>query len=143
MSRGVNKVILLGNLGEDPQVREGKSGNFTTFTLATSSSYKDASGQEQSTTEWHDLVAYKRIGEIIAQYLRKGSKVFIEGTLSTRTWQDQQTGQDRSKTSIVVREMQMLDSKGGGKKQSDERFVIHPPKNQAGAKADGPPPWER
>jgi single-strand DNA-binding protein len=139
MSRGINKVILVGNLGDDPQVRQGKSGNFTTFSVATSSSYKDATGQEQSNTEWHDLVAYKRIGEICGQYLKKGSKVYIEGSLSTRTWQDQQTGQDRSKTSIVVREMQMLDSKGGG----GQSYNKPAQKQSYGEGNRERPPWEQ
>lgn len=139
MSRGINKVILVGNLGDDPQVRQGNAGNFTTFSVATSSSYKDASGQEQSNTEWHDLVAYKRTGEIVAQYLKKGSKVYIEGSLSTRTWQDQQTGQDRSKTSIVVREMQMLDSKGGG----GQSYNKPASKQSYGEGNRERPPWEQ
>jgi len=139
MSRGINKVILVGNLGDDPQVRQGKSGNFTTFSVATSSSYKDATGQEQSNTERHDLVAYKRIGEICGQYLKKGSKIYVEGSLTTRTWQDQQTGQDRSKTSIVVREMQMLDSKGGG----GQSYNKPAPKQSYGEGNRERPPWEQ
>lgn len=139
MSRGINKVILVGNLGDDPQVRQGKSGNFTTFSVATSSSYKDATGQEQSNTEWHDLVAYKRIGEICGQYLKKGSKIYVEGSLTTRTWQDQQTGQDRSKTSIVVREMQMLDSKGGGGQSYNKPAL----KQSYGEGNRERPPWEQ
>lgn len=139
MSRGVNKVILLGNLGDDPQVRQGKTGSFVTFSLATSSGYKDATGQEQTNTEWHDLVAYKRIGEIISKFLKKGSKVYIEGALRTRTWQDQQTGHDRSKTSIVVSEMQMLDSKGGG----GQSYNKSASKQLYGEGNRERPPWEQ
>lgn len=139
MSRGINKVILVGNLGDDPKVRQGNAGNFVTFSLATSSSYKDADGQEQSNTEWHDLVAYKRISEIIAQYLTKGSKVYIEGSLRTRHWKDPQTGQAHSKTNIVVREMQMLDSKGGGG-QSYNKLAS---KQSYGEGNRERPPWEQ
>ena len=111
MSKGINKAILVGNLGNDPEIRQGKSGSFTTCSLATSSSWKDANGQEQSKTEWHNVVAYGRLGEIMGQYLKKGSKIYVEGSIRTSQWRDD-NGQDRYSTQIVAREMQMLDSKG-------------------------------
>ena len=111
MSKGINKAILVGNLGNDPEIRQGKSGSFTTCSVATSSGWKDANGQEQSKTEWHNVVAYGRLGEIMGQYLKKGSKIYVEGSIRTSQWRDD-NGQDRYSTQIVAREMQMLDSKG-------------------------------
>jgi len=115
MARGVNKVILIGNLGQDPEVKYMPNGNaVTNITVATSESWKDKNtGQQQERTEWHRVVAFRRLAEIIGEYLRKGSKVYIEGKLQTRKWQDQ-SGQDRYTTEIVANDMQMLDSRGGG-----------------------------
>lgn len=114
-SRGVNKVILVGNLGKDPEVRYMPNGNaVANFTVATSESWKDQQGQMQERTEWHNIVMYRRLAEIAGEYLKKGSKVYLEGKLQTSKWQDQQTGQDRYKTEINVNEMQMLDSRGQG-----------------------------
>ncbi|MEI6858203.1 MAG: single-stranded DNA-binding protein [Shewanella sp.] len=114
-SRGVNKVILVGNLGKDPEVRYMPNGNaVANFTVATSESWKDQQGQQQERTEWHNIVMYRRLAEIAGEYLRKGSKVYIEGKLQTSKWQDQTTGQDRYKTEINANEMQMLDSRGQG-----------------------------
>jgi len=114
-SRGVNKVILIGNLGADPEVRYMPSGGaVATLRLATSETWKDKqTGQTQERTEWHRVTLYQRLGEIAGEYLRKGSKVYIEGSLRTRKWQGQD-GQDRYTTEIVGNEMQMLDSRGGG-----------------------------
>ncbi len=117
-SRGVNKVILVGNLGKDPEVRYMPNGNaVANFTVATSESWKDQQGQMQERTEWHNIVMYRRLAEIAGEYLKKGSKVYLEGKLQTSKWQDQQTGQDRYKTEINVNEMQMLDSRGQGGQQ--------------------------
>nr|AAB57886.1 single stranded DNA-binding protein [Shewanella sp. F1A] len=116
-SRGVNKVILVGNLGKDPEVRYMPNGNaVANFTVATSESWKDQQGQQQERTEWHNIVMYRRLAEVAGEYLKKGSKVYIEGKLQTSKWQDQATGQDRYKTEINANEMQMLDSRaqGGG-----------------------------
>ncbi|WP_133405572.1 single-stranded DNA-binding protein [Parashewanella tropica] len=114
-SRGVNKVILVGNLGRDPEVRYMPNGNaVANFTIATSETWKDQQGQQQERTEWHNIVMYRRLAEIAGEYLKKGAKVYIEGRLQTSKWQDQQTGQDRYKTEIVGNEMQMLDSRQGG-----------------------------
>jgi len=114
MARGVNKVILVGNLGGDPEVRYMPSGGaVTNVTIATSESWKDRNtGQQQERTEWHRVVFFNRLAEIAGEYLRKGSKVYVEGSLRTRKWQDQ-SGQDKYTTEIVAAEMQMLDSRGG------------------------------
>ena len=114
MARGVNKVILIGNLGADPETRFMPSGGaVTNVRLATSETWKDKqSGQMQERTEWHRVVFFNKLGEIAGEYLKKGSKVYIEGKLQTRKWQDQ-SGQDRYTTEIVANEMQMLDSRGG------------------------------
>lgn len=115
MARGINKVILIGNLGQDPETRYMPSGGaVTNITVATSESWKDKqTGQQQERTEWHRIVFFNRLAEIAGEYLRKGSKVYIEGSLRTRKWQDKNTGQDRYTTEIVGNEMQMLDSRGG------------------------------
>lgn len=114
MARGINKVILIGNVGVDPDVRYLPNGNaVTTLSLATSESWKDkTTGEKQDRTEWHRVVCFNRLGEIAGEYVRKGSKLYIEGSLRTRKWQDQQ-GQDRYTTEIVASDIQMLDSKGG------------------------------
>ena len=115
MARGINKVIIVGNLGQDPETRYMPSGNaVTNINVATSESWKDKqTGQQQERTEWHRVVMFNKLGEIAGQYLKKGSKVYIEGSLRTRKWQGQD-GQDRYTTEIVANEMQMLDSRGGG-----------------------------
>jgi len=114
MARGINKVILIGNLGKDPEVKYMPSGDpVTTITVATSETWKDkSSGENVEKTEWHRVVFFKRLAEIAGEYLKKGSKVYIEGRLQTRKWQGQD-GQDRYTTEIVANEMQMLDSRGG------------------------------
>jgi single-strand DNA-binding protein len=115
MARGVNKVILVGNLGADPETRSMPSGmTVTNIRIATSESWKDkTSGAQQERTEWHSIALFGRLGEIAAEYLRKGSQVFIEGKLRTRKWQDKQ-GNDRFTTEIVADNMQMLGGRGGG-----------------------------
>lgn len=120
MARGINKVILIGNLGKDPEVRYTPSGlAVANITIATSEGWKDKqSGEMQEKTEWHRVVFYQRLAEIAGEYLRKGSKVYVEGRLQTRKWQDKNTGQDRYTTEIIASEMQMLDSKGGGSADS-------------------------
>lgn len=114
-SRGVNKVILIGNLGQDPESRAMPSGKaVTNLRLATSETWRDKqTGENKEATEWHTVVMFDRLAEIAKDYLRKGSKIYIEGRLRTRKWQDK-AGQDRYSTEIVANEMQMLDSKGGG-----------------------------
>ena len=112
-SRGVNKVILVGNLGQDPEVRYTPSGAaVTNLTIATSESWRDKqTGEQKERTEWHRVVMYARLAEIAGEYLRKGSKVYLEGRLQTREWQDQ-SGQKRYTTEIIAGELQMLDSRG-------------------------------
>jgi single-strand DNA-binding protein len=115
MARGINKVILVGNLGADPETRAMPSGTtVANLRIATSESWRDKqSGEQQERTEWHRVVLFGRLGEIAAEYLKKGSQVYIEGSLRTRKWQDKQ-GQERYSTEIVGNDMQMLGGRGGG-----------------------------
>ncbi len=114
MARGVNKVILVGNLGKDPEVRYMPSGGaVANVTIATSEQWKDKqTGEQKERTEWHNVVFYQRLAEIVGEYLKKGSQVYVEGSLRTRKWQDKE-GRDRWTTEIVANEMQMLGSRGG------------------------------
>lgn len=115
MARGVNKVILVGTLGNDPEVKYMPNGGaVTNLSIATNEAWTDKNtGQKQERTEWHRIVAFRRLAEIMGEYLRKGSQVYIEGKLQTRKWQDQ-SGQDRYTTEIVANEMQMLGGRSGG-----------------------------
>jgi single-strand DNA-binding protein len=112
---GVNKVIIVGNLGNDPEVRYSNNGAaIANISVATSDSWKDKNtGERQERTEWHRVTLFNRLGEVAGEYLKKGSKVYIEGKLQTRKWQDPQ-GNDRYSTDIIADQMQMLDSRGGG-----------------------------
>ena len=114
MARGINKVIIVGNLGQDPETRYMPSGAaVTNFTVATTESWKaKQSGEQKERTEWHRVAMFNRLAEIAAEYLRKGSQVYIEGKLRTRKWQGQD-GQDRYTTEIIADEMQMLGGRGG------------------------------
>ena len=115
MARGVNKAIIVGNLGRDPEVRYTANGSaVANVTVATSESWKDKqSGERQERTEWHRVVFFGRLAEIAEEYLKKGSQVYIEGSIRTQKWQDKESGQDRYTTEIVARDMQMLGSRGG------------------------------
>jgi single-strand DNA-binding protein len=115
MARGINKVILVGNLGADPETRYMPSGSaVTNLSVATSESWKDKqTGEQKDRTEWHKVVMFDRLAEIAAEYLRKGSQVYIEGKLQTRKWQDRD-GNDRWTTEVRASEMQMLGGRGGG-----------------------------
>jgi len=150
MARGVNKVILIGNLGRDPEVRYSPNGSaVANCTLATTESWKDKnSGEKQEKTEWHRVVFFGRLAEIAGEYLKKGSQIYIEGRLQTRKWQDKE-GQDRYTTEIVANEMQMLGSRGGQGAPSENFNQDQPhesapagsaakaaPKSKAGAGAD-------
>lgn len=150
MARGINKVILIGNLGQDPEVRFSQGGTaVATLNIATSDSWLDRnSGQRQERTEWHRVILFKKTAEIAQQYLRKGAKVYIEGRLQTRKWQDQ-SGQDRYTTEIVANDMQMLDSVGqqqtpqkGGYQQPPQNLqrggYQQPPPNNSGYGAQQP-----
>jgi len=113
-SRGVNKVILVGNLGNDPEVRYMPNGNaVANLSIATSESWKDQQGQPQERTEWHKVTMYRRLAEIAGEYLKKGSQIYLEGKLQTRKWQDQ-SGNDRYTTEVIADMMQMLGGRGEG-----------------------------
>ncbi len=120
MARGINKVILIGNLGNDPEVRYmPQGGAVANITVATSESWTDkATNERKEQTEWHRVVIYQRLAEIAGEYLRKGSKVYIEGRLKTRKWQDQQ-GVERYTTEIIANDLQMLDGRGDGQGQGN------------------------
>ena len=130
MARGINKVILIGNLGRDPETRYTQDQRpVTNFSVATSESWRDRNTNEQhEQTEWHDIVCFARLAEICGEYLRKGSKVYIEGRLQTRSWEGQD-GQKRYRTEVIARDMQMLDSRGA-------------PAGGGGGGYDQPPPRE-
>jgi single-strand DNA-binding protein len=120
---GVNKVILVGNLGADPEVRYTNSGSaVTSFRIATSEEWRDKnSGEKQSRTEWHRIVAFGRLGEICGEFLHKGKQVYVEGRLQTRSWEDKD-GNTRYTTEIVAREMQMLGSAGRDRREEPSSF---------------------
>ena len=134
MSKGVNKAIIVGNLGADPETRSLPSGNaVTNLSVATSETWKDKqTGEKRENTEWHRIVIFGKLAEIAGQYLTKGSKVYLEGRLQTRKWQDRD-GHDRYTTEIVANEMQMLDSK----QQSAGGSGSNQPRNPG---PGGPPP---
>lgn len=123
MARGINKVILVGHLGRDPEVRYAASGSaIANVTIATSESWKDKnSGEKQERTEWHRVVFFNRLAEIVSEYLKKGAQIYVEGRLQTRKWQDKD-GNDRYTTEIVANEMQMLGSRGGGGAPADSGY---------------------
>lgn len=118
---GINKVILLGNLGADPEVRTTAGGDaVATISIATSDSWKDKnSGEDQQKTEWHRVVFFRRMAEVVGQYLKKGSSVYIEGQLQTNSYEDKNTGEKKYSTQIVARDMQMLGGKNNSETQSD------------------------
>ena len=131
MAHGINKVILVGNVGQDPEIRYTPQGAaVANLSVATSESWKDKNtGEQQEKTEWHRVVAFRRLAEIIGEYVNKGSKVYIEGKLQTRKWQDN-NGQDRYTTEIVANEMQMLGSRGRNDDSVGEEFAA--PSGNAG-----------
>ncbi|MFL2691886.1 MAG: single-stranded DNA-binding protein [Gammaproteobacteria bacterium] len=120
MSNGVNKVFIIGNLGADPEIKYTQAGSpVANLSIATSESWKDKnSGDQQEKVEWHRVVMFSRLAEIAEQYLKKGSKIFVEGKLQTRDWEDSE-GKKRYTTEVVAREMTMLDSRSGGVAQAD------------------------
>jgi single-strand DNA-binding protein len=136
MARGINKVILVGNLGSDPEVRYTASGDaVANVNVATAESWKDKqTGEKQERTEWHRVVMFKRLGEIAGEYLKKGSQVYIEGKLQTRKWQDK-SGNDRYTTEIVANDMQMLGSRGGSSAYNNDSA---PPPAKAATASGGP-----
>lgn len=121
MAKGVNKVFLLGNVGKDPEIRATQGGmTIASFTLATADRQKDAQGNWQDKTEWHNLVAFARTAEIVRDYVKKGTPIFVEGKIQTRSWDDKESGQKRYKTEILVNELSLLGGGGGGGRQSGE-----------------------
>ena len=108
MGKCVDKVILLGHAGKDPQAHILPGGTLVNLSLATSERFKDNRGEWQERTEWHSLVGYQRIGEILRDYVRKGSRIFVEGELRTRSWADRETGQQKFRTEVVVHELSLL-----------------------------------
>jgi single-strand DNA-binding protein len=143
MARGINKVILVGNLGQDPQSRAMPSGKaVVNLRIATTDQWRDKqTGENKENTEWHTVVMFDRLAEVAAEYLRKGSQVYIEGKLRTRKWQDKE-GTDRYSTEIVANEMQMLGGRGGGggggggyEREASPRAASGPAGGSAGAGA--------
>jgi len=134
MARGINKVILVGNLGADPETRYTPSGSaVTNIRLATSESWKDKqTGEQQERTEWHRVVFFDRLAEIAAEYLRKGSQVYVEGSIQTRKWQDQ-SGQDRYTTEIKARDMTMLGGRAGAGAPAGGDYQSRPKAQQPAA----------
>ena len=137
MARGINKVILIGNLGNDPDIRYTASGAaVANISLAPAESWRDKeSGEQQERTEWHRIVFFGRLAEIVGEYLRKGSQIYVEGRLQTRKWQDKE-GNDRYTTEIVANEMQMLGSRSGG----SANYESSPAPSQNNAPAPQPEP---
>ncbi len=114
MPKSVNKVILVGNIGKDPDVKYTPSGlPVAKFSMATNERYKDKSGNWQDRTEWHNLIAWQRLAEIVGEYVKKGSKVYIEGRLQTSNWEDKQSGEKKYRTEIVVNDLVLLDRANG------------------------------
>ncbi len=124
MPKSVNKVILVGNVGKDPEVRYSQSGTpVANFSLATNERFKDRSGEWQDRTEWHNIVAWQRLAEIVGEYVAKGSKVYIEGKLQTTSWEDRQSGERKYRTEIVARDLLLLGPRehAGGDRQGPTR----------------------
>lgn len=122
MPKSINKVILIGNLGKDPEVKYTPSGTpVAKFTVATNESFKDKSGQLQERTEWHNIVAWQRLAEIVGEYLKKGSKVYVEGRLQTSSWDDRETGQKKYKTEIVANDLVLLSGRSEGDSEGGSR----------------------
>jgi single-strand DNA-binding protein len=121
MAKSVNKVILLGNVGQDPEVKYTPSGvPVARLSLATNERFKDKNDQWQDRTEWHSIVAWQRLAEIVGEYVRKGTKLYIEGKLQTTSWQDQQSGEKKYRTEIVARDIILLGSRENGEKGAAE-----------------------
>jgi single-strand DNA-binding protein len=115
MAKSVNKVFLLGNVGKDPEIKSTAGGTMVAnFTLATSDRQKDAQGNWQDRTEWHNLVAFTRLAEIVRDYVKKGSKLFVEGKIQTRSWDDKESGQKRYRTEIIVNDLSLLSGREEG-----------------------------
>ena len=119
MPKSVNKVILIGNVGQDPEVKYTVSGTpVARVSLATNERFKDSNDQWQDRTEWHSIVAWQRLAEIVGEYVRKGSKLYVEGKLQTSTWEDKQNGEKKYRTDIVARDIVLLGSRDNGQQES-------------------------
>jgi len=115
MAKSINKVILIGNLGKDPEVKFTPNGTpVAKFSLATNERYKDKAGEWQDRTEWHNIVAWQRLAEIVGEYVKKGSKIYIEGRLQTSSWEDKQSGEKKYRTEIVAQDLVLLSGRGEG-----------------------------
>jgi len=115
MAKGVNKVLLLGNVGKDPEIRATANGmTVASFSLATADRAKDAQGNWADKTEWHNLVAFQKTAEVVRDYVKKGTQLFIEGKIQTRSWDDKESGQKKYRTEIIVNDLTLLGSKQGG-----------------------------
>jgi len=115
MPKSINKVILVGNVGKDPEVRYSASGTpVANFSLATNEKFKDRHGEWQERTEWHSVVVWKRLAEVVGEYVAKGSKVYVEGKIQTSSWEDRQSGERKYRTEIVARDLQLLSPRGNG-----------------------------
>jgi len=130
MAKSVNKVILVGNVGKDPEVKYTPSGiALAKFSIATNERFKDKSGEWQDRTEWHNILAWERLAEIVGEYVRKGSKIYIEGRLQTSSWEDRQSGEKKYRTEIVARALVLLGSHDGPEPESGdsnrERETVH------------------
>jgi len=120
MAKSINKVILIGNLGKDPEVKYTPSGTpVAKFSLATNERYKDKSGEWQERTEWHNIVAWQKLAEIVGEYVKKGSKLYIEGRLTTSSWEDKQSGEKKYRTEIVAQDIVLLSGRGEGSGDSE------------------------
>ena len=136
MSSSVNKVILIGRLGKDPEIRSTPQGTTVAkFTMATDDRYTDRNGEKQERTEWHNIVAWSKLAEICGQYLKKGKLVYIEGSLRTDSWDDKETGQKKYRTEIIAQNMKMLE-----RKSDDEGSSYSSGGGYAGARKSGPAP---
>jgi single-strand DNA-binding protein len=135
MAKSVNKVILIGNLGKDPEVKFTPGGTAVAkFTLATNERYKDKSGEWQDRTEWHNIVAWQRQAEIVGEYVKKGNKIYIEGRLQTSSWEDKQTGEKKYRTEIIAQDLVLLGGRGeAGDHEGGSR-------SRSASASSGPPP---
>jgi single-strand DNA-binding protein len=139
MAKSVNKVILLGNVGKDPEIRSTPSGTMVAnFSIATSDRFQDAQGNWQDRTEWHNLVAFKRTAEIVRDYVKKGSKLYVEGKLQTSSWEDKTSGQKKYKTEIIVNDLSLLSGRdeGGAPRSSGGSASSYDQRPSGGGAAD-------
>ena len=140
MARGVNKVILVGNVGKDPEIRATQGGmSIASFSLATTDRTKGQDGQWTDRTEWHNLVAFQRTAEIVRDYVKKGSQVYVEGKIQTRSWDDKESGQKKYRTEILINDLQLLggraEGSAGGSSYSGSSSYSRPSSSSAGAAA--------